>query len=230
MLYEHLLKGFTIAMEAEDITSEAQQTHATAKPFSKTGGGADDPTESNTDISTNVDNIYADDSDGEDNSTQDDEEVDTSGDESMDTEEDDMSDSENIDDTEDDTSTDEEDLSDTNPEDEAEHIKKENMRKNYIHLKEILEYNIDTLGDCNFDVSNDELRNHFSNIRDNFSNFYDILTDYLTERFKDAPYEDIAKRYVTMKNLYETLLISLEKFVTAASTIEEKTSKQKVKK
>ena len=198
-------ENMLIATEAEDITKNISD----AKDDILKSESPDQENIDNSDIDTNTDNIFGDDNkdEGENDETE-------STDDSTDSE-DESTDEENTGDYS--SEDEEEEPTDSNPEDESELVKKKVLREKMLLLRSNILSHAETLDNFSPDISNNDLLSHLTNIKENFDSFYKIINKILMEEFRDGNYSELTLKYVSMKNLYENLLRSIDLYVELAN-------------
>lgn len=202
---------YDIALEADDITGEVKND--TAKAVGSSGeGNAEDPGE----ISTNTDDVLGldnkdngvpeeedSDSNGEDQDQQDDSEGTEDGEENGDSSDNDFG------------GDNQDDMGDSNAENKDDPFiknRKEKLRKQMIHLFDVLVDNIELVTSYVPTANDVTTIKTMTGIKDNLMQCKSIIFKTITEDYNDLEYHELLKRYVGVNRVYEVSTKIMENY------------------
>jgi len=179
-----------VALEAEDITKEAQQqTGKLMKNIKPNDINDITETEETDDVSEDIDNEEEDDT-----KDSDDKSLDIDNDEE-----------------EDESVVDEEDnMNDEN--DTSEIINKKRLRRNMILFHNILTSNINLLSDYTPENDNIEYRDIIGKITRNLVDCKETLFSIITEELNSVKYVELLRKYIALNRVYDINIKILEKY------------------
>lgn len=201
---------YEIALEADDITGEVKGETAKA-----VGGDSPTPDENN-EISTNTDDVLG--LDNKDNGTPEDNQSDDSGEDGGDQ---DNPEGESDESSEGDGNNSEDPLggdSDTegqeeeNPESKFTKNRKEKLRKQFIHLFDVMVDNIELVTSYVPNANDTTTIKTMTNIKDNLMQCKTIIYKTITEEYNDMEYHELLKRYISVNRIYEVSTKIMENY------------------
>ena len=201
---------YEIALEADDITGEVKGETAKA-----VGGDSPAPDENN-EISTNTDDVLG--LDNKDNGTPEDNQSDDSGEDGGDQ---DSPEGESDEPSEGDDNNSEDPLggdSDTegqeeeDPESKFTKNRKEKLRKQFIHLFDVMVDNIELVTSYVPNANDTTTIKTMTNIKDNLMQCKTIIYKTITEEYNDMEYHELLKRYISVNRIYEVSTKIMENY------------------
>lgn len=199
------LLDYEVAMEAEDITEEVQDSLDTIKGVDKQNGGGD-ATAGGTDnsdgnIDTNTDDILGtqSDDDGEENSENPDEEETPEG---------------NNEDVPMDENGGGDDISSQMQQNDSsfEAIQKRKMHQQFVDMFHVIVSDIKLIHEYTPKVTDRNTIRTLSNINANLVQIKEYVYQILTEEFNSLEYPILKKRYVALNHVYDLCIRTLDKY------------------
>ena len=203
------LDKYSIATEADDITGDiSNQTDDVMGTKNDDGSPSNDDGE----ISDNTDDILGTSNDS--NSDNGSEDTDNSD---NDTESESGDDQDNMDDdpmNEDTPSEDGEagDQPEKNAEDDFSESRKKKIKKQFLHLYNVISDSIKLLSTYSSDIVDDNYIRTMSNVTDNLTQCRNIIYDLAVNDFQSMEYHELLKKYIAINRVYELSTKTIEKY------------------
>lgn len=203
---------YEIALEADDITDEVKGETAKA-----VGGNSPAPDENN-EISTNTNDVLG--LDNKDNGTPENDQSDDSGnDKNQDNPEEGSDESDESSEGDDNNSDDPfggdsgaEGQEEDNPESKFTKNRKEKLRKQFIHLFDVMVDNIELVTSYVPNANDTTTIKTMTNIKDNLMQCKTIIYKTITEEYNDMEYHELLKRYISVNRIYEVSTKIMENY------------------
>lgn len=205
--------GFGIAMEAEDITKEAEAETNDVVGSDGEGEKTDGEIDLNTDDilgTANTDDDPTNDTNSDDNN-----ESESGSDET---------DEENNEDEETEGSnTESEDIPEQNePENEFASDRKAKLRKQFLYFYDLLSDSYKLISEFMPNVTEESTIQTLSSINKNMLQCKEEIYNILTDEFVDTEYHELLKKYISLNHIYDLCINTLDKFFASIKKDEKK--------